>query len=248
MAISTFLAALIAIRWGFNPVLVVAVNGAFFLLDLLFFAANATKLFEGGWFPLVLAGLVAFIMLTWRTGLRLVENARRDHREDERRFLARLAREDPARTPGIGAFLSAATSGIPLALSHHLRHNRALQRRLLLVSVTTAERPFVAHEDRAVVERLADDMERVILRFGFMEDIDVPARLRTAPLTMRDGDWDEISYYIGHETVIADKRITGMARWREALFVSMQRNTAPTGSSFCIPSHQLVEIGSEVRI
>ncbi|MGI4731500.1 MAG: potassium transporter Kup [Janthinobacterium lividum] len=248
MAISTFLAALIALRWGFNPVLVIAVNGGFFLLDLLFFAANTAKLLEGGWFPLLLAGTIAFLMLTWRTGVRLVETARADEREDEARFIRRLASDPPARTPGTGAFLSAAVDGVPLALSHHLRHSRALQQRVLLVSVMTCETPFIEEAERGRVTRLTDDIERVVLHFGFMEDIDIPNGIAASGLDLSPAELDRISYYIGRETVIADRKVHGMALWREALFVSMQRNTAPTGSSFTIPSKQLVEIGTEIRI
>ena len=117
----------------------------------------------------------------------------------------------------------------------------------MLVSVTVTERPFVDDEERATVKCLAPDIDRVILKFGFMEDLAIPQGLARAGL-FSDAELDAISYYIGRETVIADRRIPGMAQWREALFVSMQRNTAPTGSSFCIPSPQLVEIGTEVRI
>ncbi len=248
MAISTFLAALVALKWGYNPVLVIVANGAFFLLDLVFFAANATKLFEGGWFPLLLAGLVAFLMLTWRSGLTLVEAARARHRQDEAAFLARVEEKGVARTPGVGAFLSAAATGIPLSLSVHVRHNRALQERVLLVSVMTCETPFVDEADRAKVTRIADDVERVVLHFGFMEDFDIPAGLRAADVRLSEAELAEMSYYIGHETVIADPRVPGMAPWRESLFVSMQRNTAHTGSSFGLPTDQLVEIGTEVRI
>lgn len=247
MAISTFLAALVAIRWGYNPLLVVAVNGGFFLLDIVFFAANAVKLIEGGWFPLVIAGLIAFLMLTWRSGVRLVEAARAHQREEEAAFLARLDTSVDARTQGIGAFLSAAKTGVPLSLTQHVRHNRALQRRLVLVSVTTTERPFVPEEERAATTRLAADLHRVVLRFGFMESINVARGLAAAGL-FETAELDEVSYYIGRETIIADAAVAGMAPWREAIFVSMQRNTAPSGSSFCLPSSQLVEIGTEVRI
>ena len=247
MAISTFLAALVAIKWGYNPLLVIAVNGGFFLLDLVFFAANAIKLLEGGWFPLVIAGVIAFLMLTWRTGVRLVEAARAHLREDEAAFLAGLDKAAPCRTDGIGAFLSAAPTGVPLAMTHHIRHNRSIQKRLALVSVTMVDTPFVAEGERATVIPLGSGIDRVILRFGFMDDVAIPEGLACSGL-FTPTELDEISYYIGRETVIADPRIPGMAQWREALFVSMQRNTAPTGSSFCIPSKQLVEIGTEVRI
>ena len=247
MAISTFLAALIAIHWKYNPVLVVAVNGGFFLLDLLFFAANATKLLEGGWFPLLIAAVIAFLMLTWRTGVRLVEAARAHLREDEATFLAKLDQAAPCRTEGIGVFLSAAPTGVPLAMTHHVRHNRSLQKRLVLVSVTMTEAPFVADAERATVTRLAPDIDRVILKFGFMDAVAIPQGLACSGL-FTPSELTEVSYYIGRETVIADPRIPGMVPWREGLFVSMQRNTAPTGSFFCIPSQQLVEIGTEVRI
>ena len=247
MAISTFLAALIAIRWGYNPVLVAVVNGGFFLLDLVFFAANAIKLLEGGWFPLLIAGIIAFLMLTWRTGVRLVEAARAHLREDEGSFLAKLDQAAPCRSDGIGAFLSAAPNGVPLAMTHHVRHTRSLQKRLALVSVSMTDMPFVTDAERATVTRLAPDIDRVILKFGFMDDVAIPHGLACSGLFTAT-ELEEISYYIGRETVIADPRIPGMAPWREALFVSMQRNTAPTGSSFCIPSRQLVEIGTEVRI
>ena len=248
MAISTFLAALIALKWKYNPWLVVAVNGGFFALDLVFFSANAVKLLEGGWFPLLIAAVIAFLMLTWRTGLILVERARAHLREEEGVFIGALDDAGTClRTDGIGAFLSASVHGVPLSLSHHVRHNRAVQRRLVLVSVQTLEMPFVGDDERAVVRRLAEGIDRVILRFGFMEDLAIPEGLAKAGL-FSDEELGEISYYIGRETVIADAKIPGMAPWRESLFVSMQRNTAPTGSSFCIPSSQLVEIGTEVRI
>jgi KUP system potassium uptake protein len=107
MAISTFLAALVALKWGYNPLLVLLVNGAFFVLDLVFFAANGVKLLEGGWFPLVIAIVVAFLMLTWRSGVRLVEQARAHQREGEDAFIKRLDQAVDCRTQGIGAFLRA---------------------------------------------------------------------------------------------------------------------------------------------
>ncbi|WP_275477507.1 potassium transporter Kup [Aureimonas ureilytica] len=247
MAISTFLAALIALRWGYSLVLVALVNGGFFLIDMVFFSSNAVKILEGGWLPLLIAGLVAFIMLTWRGGVVLVEQARIHLREEEQAFLTTLDHAVSCRTEGIGAFLSAAKTGIPLSLTHHIRHNRALQKRVLLVSVGTLEKPHVRADERAEVTQIGPEMHRVILRFGFMERFDIPAGLRSTGLLTPE-ELDGISYYIGRETVIPDPKLNGMAQWRKRLFVSMQRNTAPNGSFFCIPSAQLVEIGTEVRI
>src|SRR4029077_3707834 len=115
-------AALVALQWGYNPLAVAAVNGSFLAADLIFVAANATKLIEGGWFPILLACVVAFLMLTWRTGWRLLENegSRLRKREDE--SVEWVIKSPPLRLPGAAAVFTAASSGIPLALTHHLRH------------------------------------------------------------------------------------------------------------------------------
>src|SRR4051812_4495669 len=143
MVITTVLAALVALQWGFNPIAVLAVNGFFLVIDLIFFGANVLKLFEGGWFPLLLAFSVAFVMMTWRTGVKLVERARRRLRQPEEAFLRSLHETPPVRLPGTAAFLTAATVGMPVALVHHLKHNRVLHERLLLVSVVSLEEPRV---------------------------------------------------------------------------------------------------------
>ena len=248
MVISTFLAALVALRWGFNPILIALVNGAFLIVDLVFFCANATKIIEGGWFPLLIAGVIAFLMLTWREGVALVERARVDQREDETDFVKGLAIDKLVRLPGHAAFLSASPVGIPLSLSHHLRHNRALQERALLVSVVTREEPFMTDDERADVTFLDEGFERVVLNYGFMEQLDIPAGIALARTCIDSDALGEISYYIGHETVIASARVKGMATWRERLFVAMQRNTAPNGNSFRIPSRQVVVVGLEIEI
>ena len=120
MAITTVLAALVALHWGYHPILIVAVNGVFLIVDLIFVSANATKLFEGGWFPLLLAGIVAFLMLTWRTGYKLLERQRSRLREREDEFVSRVLESRPIRLTGAAAIFTAASSGIPLALTRHL--------------------------------------------------------------------------------------------------------------------------------
>ncbi len=248
MVISTFLAALVALRWGFSPFLIAAVNGAFLIVDMIFFSANATKIVEGGWFPLVIAAVIAFLMLTWREGVALVERARAAQREDEAEFVRGLSVDKLVRLPGDAAFLSASPSGIPLSLSHHLRHNRALQKRVLLVSVVTHEEPYIVDSERATVTYLDEGFERVVLNYGFMEQLDIPAGIALARTCIAPEALADISYYIGHEAVIASAKVKGMATWRERLFVAMQRNTTPNGNVFCIPSRQVVVVGLEIEI
>ncbi len=250
MAITTVLAALVALQWGFNPVAVAGVNGFFLVIDLVFFAANARKLFEGGWFPLVLAGAVAFLMLTWRTGTRLLERARTLLRPDEAAFLAELGHAPPIRIPGAAAFLTAATSGIPVGLAHHLKHNRVLHERVLLVSVLTSEEPRVHAEGRAEVISVSDSVSRVLLTYGFMQTPDVPAALRLAVAQgcLAGVDPETLTYYLGRETVLADRATPGMATWREGLFAALHRNAERSAAYFCVPGRQVVEIGVEIDI
>nr|WP_244435359.1 KUP/HAK/KT family potassium transporter [Methylobacterium sp. B34] len=177
MGITTLLAALIALRWGYNPILVFAVNGFFLAIDLVFFAANSVKILEGGWFPLVLAGLVAAMMLTWKKGNELVEEARAALRLPEDVFLGGLQHRDLLRLPGTAAFLSAAEHGIPLHLSRFVERNHALMERILIITALYEETPTVPRDRRAHVTILAPDFYRVILRYGFMEEASIPEDL-----------------------------------------------------------------------
>ena len=250
MAITTFLAALVAIHWGFNRVVVILVNGAFLLVDLVFFAANSLKLIEGGWFPLLIAASIAFVMLTWRRGQRISERARSKLRESEHEFFAKMTEQPPVRLPGTAAFLSAATRGVPLTLTHHLRHMYALHERVLLVTVLTSEEPRVAEEARVDIHELPAGFTRVILHFGFTESPSVPEGVRYAQeqAELSCGNLPEVSYYIGRETIIPTIYIPGMWVWREALFAFMQRNAERSAAYFSIPVAQVVELGTGIEI
>jgi KUP system potassium uptake protein len=250
MAITTFLAALVAIHWGFNRALVILVNGAFLLVDLVFFAANSLKLIEGGWFPLLIAASIAFVMLTWRRGQRISERARSKLRDSEHEFFAKMMEQPPVRLPGTAAFLSAATRGVPLTLTHHLRHMYALHERVLLVTVLTSEEPRVAEEARVDIHELPAGFTRVILHFGFTESPSVPEGVRYAQeqAELSCGNLPEVSYYIGRETIIPTVYIPGMWVWREALYAFMQRNAERSAAYFSIPVAQVVELGTEIEI
>ena len=250
MAITTVLAALVALKWGYNPILVLLVNGTFLLVDLVFFAANSIKLFEGGWFPLALAVLVAFVMLTWRRGQLLVETMRTGLRQPEEDLVRLLETSPPIRLPGTAAFLTAATSGVPLPLSFFLRHNHALHERVLLVSVRTSASPRVPEERRVEVIPIAAGLTRVTLHYGFIEKPNVPAGIE---LAVSQGKLEgvvppEVSYVIGRETVIPSERPSGMAHWREVIFSFIQRNSERTATYFGVPPMQVVEIGTEIEI
>ncbi|GJD47747.1 Low affinity potassium transport system protein kup [Methylobacterium crusticola] len=250
MAITTLLAGLIALRWGYPLAAVLAVNGVFLAVDLVFLAANSVKLLEGGWYPLVLTAVVALMMLTWLKGTRAVEHSRAGARQAEAAFLARLRHDAPIRLPGAAAFLSSATKGIPLHMTRFLERSHALPARCTIVTAVYEESPTVPESARADVTRLAPDLYRVTLHYGFMEDASVLGGLGCA---VRAGHLpqdflDDVTVFIGHETILPRPDRRGMAAWREALFAFMVRNGERTGAYFCVPTRQVVEVGTEIEV
>lgn len=250
MAITTVLATLIALQWGYNPVLVAIANGFFLIVDLIFFAANSTKLLEGGWFPLLLAAVLVFVMLTWRAGQVLIERARSALRETEPDFLKEIAANPPVKLPGVAAFLTPATSGVPLILTHSMRHTHAMHERALFISIRSTNVPRQPPEERYEVIPVSDQITRIILSFGFMERPNVPAALRLAAKrgAIAPLDLSAISYYLGRETVLPHKRMPGMAMWREFVYAFFKRNAERSAAYFAIPARQVIEIGIEVEI
>lgn len=250
MAITTLLAALVALQWGYPPVVVIAVNGFFFVIDCIFFAANSAKLFEGGWFPLLIAAVIAFLMLTWRSGVKLVEAARGALRQPEEDLIETAVSKCHTRLPGTAVFLASAPNGVPLALTQFVKHNHVLHQRVLLVTVLIAEAPRIPDEDRAEVIEVIEGITRVILHFGFMQ---YPVILEGLELACEQGklpgiDLNNITYYIGRETIIPSEKIAGMWVWRETVFAFLQRNAERTAAFFGVPTKQVVEFGTEIEI
>jgi KUP system potassium uptake protein len=250
MAITTLLAALVAIQWGYSPIIVIAVNGFFLVIDCIFFAANSTKLFEGGWFPLLLAGVVAFLMLTWRSGVKLVERARGSLRQPEEDLIETAVDKCHARLSGTAVFLASAPNGVPLALTQFVKHNHCLHQRVVLVTVLIEELPRIPEEDRAEVIEVIPGITRVILHYGFMQ---YPTIYEGLVLACKQGklpgiDLTDITYYIGRETIIPSEDIPGMWLWRETVFAFLQRNAERSAAFFGVPTRQVVEFGTEIEI
>ncbi len=250
MAITTLLAALVAIQWGYSPFIVIAVNGFFFIIDGIFFAANSVKLFEGGWFPLLLAAIIAFVMLTWRSGVKLVERARGNLRQPEEDLIETAVNRCHARLSGTAVFLASSPNGVPLALTQFVKHNHVLHQRVVLVTVLIEEAPRISDQDRAEIVEIIPGITRVILHYGFMQ---YPTIYEGLTLACRQGklpgiDLTDITYYIGRETIIPREDIPGMWVWREALFAFLQRNAERSAAFFGVPTRQVVEFGTEIEI
>jgi KUP system potassium uptake protein len=250
MAITTFLAALVAIQWGYSPLVVFVVNGFFLMIDLIFFAANSTKVLDGGWFPLLLAGAVAFLMITWLNGSKLVEIARSGLRQAESDLIQTALSSCKARLPGTAVFLASAANGVPLALTQFIRHNHAMHQRILLLTVTIEEVPRVVDEDLVEVREVVEGISRVILHFGFMENptIEQGLMLACSQGKLSCVDPADISYYVGRETIIPSKGVIGMAVWRDTLFAFLHHNAKGSAAFFGVPARQVIEFGTEIEI
>ena len=234
-------------RWGWSPALAYLVTGIFLSIDLAFFGANALKIAHGGWLPLVIGGFLFTLMTTWKTGRQLVAarlTARALPIED---FLARIVETRPARVPGTAVFMTAQPRGAPPALTHNLRYNKVLHEHVVTLMVTTQPVPHVTADQQITVRAMGQGVFDVILRYGFMEDPNVPdalARARTLGLQL---DEDDVTYFLGRETLIVT-RAPGMATWRERLFVLMARNAVRAIGYFRLPPERVVELGVQVEI
>jgi KUP system potassium uptake protein len=250
MAITTLMATFVALHWKHNPLIVYTVNGSLLVLDLIFFASTSTKLLDGGWFPLVIAFTIAFIMLTWRKGEEIMDAVRLEVRQRSKEFIEQVRANPPYRIPGTAVVLGRMIKGIPLALTQNLKHNHVLHQKVFLVAVEMTETPRVPNEDRVRVTPISEDITRVELSFGFMERPDVPKGLAVGITRgqIAQCDLKNVTYYTGHETIIPTGRRLGMARWRETLFAFMHHNAQRSGAYFNIPSAQIMEIGIEFEI
>lgn len=250
MVITTLLAALIVRQWGYALPLVVAVNGAFLVVDLGFFGANSVKLFQGGWFPLAIAAAIALLMMTWRRGQQLLDVSRERMRQSWGAFGAALRTSPPMRTRGTAAFLALSLDAVPIPLSRLYALTGAIPENVLLVTVESLEIPVVPPADHVEVIHEEHRVRRVILRYGFTDLISVPKALSLAveqgKLTSKD--LEGLVVYSASETVIPSRTVIGMAFWREAVFAFMHRNAERSSAYFCIPPDRVIDVGTEIEI
>lgn len=249
MVITTFLAYFVAREiWGWSLTTCLVITGGFLIVDLAFFGANLLKILDGGWFPLLVGGAVYAIMATWRRGRALISKRMQGQEISLKEFLESLAKDPPVRVKGTSVFMSGRLSGTPLVLLHHLKHNKALKERVILMTVDTEQVPHVPRDKRVELEPLDHGFYRLIVRFGFMENPDVPRALRLCRKHGLRLDPQQITYYVGHQTVIPSEKVPGMAIWRESLFAFLARNATQPVTFFNLPPGQVVELGMQVEI
>jgi KUP system potassium uptake protein len=234
--------------WRWSMPVAAGVAGLFLVVDGSFFLANLTKIAEGGYVPLLLAALVYSVMMIWHWGAVSVGKRVRESVMPITEFMKMLDTCHIARVPGTAVFLTRTHSDAPPVMVWHVKHNRALHEKLLVVSIEMQSVPWVHEGARLKLELTGPNFWRGIARFGFMERPDMPALLLQANACGCGLDLHDVTYYVGHETVIAREDHQGVPRWVERLFSFMQRNSAHVSDYFRLPADHVVEIGREIAI
>ena len=237
------------IRYGWNypwP-LCFAATGFFFIVDFVYFSANVAKIFDGGWFPVVIGAVMFMLMVTWKEGRKLMAARLREDSIDLQGFLKAVFTSPPTRVSGTAVFLVSDQGLTPTALLHNLKHNKVLHETNLFVTVVNQEVPWIEFDKRCHVIPLGNDCWQVTLNFGFKNEPDVPAALQL--LRNRGCAIDEMdtSYFLSRDIVFPTIG-GGMADWREKLFAGMHRNAAGAADFLSLPTNRVVELGSKVEI
>lgn len=229
-------------KWWYAAPLVIL----FLIVDGAYFAANLTKVPDGGWFPLVV-GLIAFTLLTtWARGRKLMRD-RMSEVALPMEIFAKSAKNSALRVPGTAIFMASSTAGVPSALLHNIKHNKVLHERVVILTVNIEGVPYVDPSQRCEYHDLGDGFYRAVLHYGFMEKTDVPAGLKQMQQCGGDFDMMQTSFFLSRQTLLPSEK-PGMPIWREKIFAWMLRNSATAMDFFKLPTNRVVELGSQVEI
>ena len=247
MIITTIMLAVLIFRvWHWNRLLGIATIGVFMVVDTIFFASNITKVADGGWFPLAVAAIIFTVLTTWATGRALM----RQRLEADAVPLAVFIKSAASvhRVRGTAVFLSTSPDTVPSALLHNLKHNQVIHERVLILNVKVADVPHVPAEKRLEASAIAKGYYRVILHYGFMDEVDVPADLARIESCGEGFNMMSTSFFLGRQKLIAAKEQPGMALWRERLFAWMMKSSESAMEFFKLPVNRVIELGSQLRI
>jgi len=220
----------------------------FIVVDFAFFSANVIKVFDGGWFPLVLGVGIFTLLATWKRGRGMLYAKLKQDAMPLDAFLASLSTGGPLRVEGTGVFMTPDPDGVPRAMLHNLYHNKVLHERVVLLNVMMEDVPHVPEDERVRVDDLSQGFFRVRVRYGFKDDPDVPRALDLCEAQGLKFEMMLTSFFLGRETLVPQSRASGMARWRQVLFTWMFRNAETATAFFKIPTNRVVELGTQVEL
>jgi KUP system potassium uptake protein len=231
--------------WSLRRSLVLLVG--FLIIDLGFFTANLPKLIHGGWVPIFTGSIILLLMTTWHRGRAIVTDLLKRAMLPMDLFLPDVAKRKPARVPGVAVFLTSNPDGAPGVLLHHLKHNKTLHERVVLLSILSTEVPEIDNDARVSVEDLGEGFYRIKARYGFMETPKVARVMELAAKLGFEAKPAEISYYLGRERLLPSGKST-LARWRKRLYIVMSRNSPSAAEYFGIPPNRAVELGAQFEM
>jgi KUP system potassium uptake protein len=234
--------------WRWSVPAAGALAGLFLIVDAAFFSANVVKIAEGGYVPLLLAGCVYFVMVVWHVGAVAVSGRVRETVMPIGSFMAKIEEAQVPRVPGTAVFLTRTQRDAPPVLVWHLKHNRSLHERLFILTVEIESVPRIRGATRLTVTEIAPNFWRACARYGFMERPDIPALLRDAHGRGCMISLDDVTYYVGHETIVHREDRQALPHWLERLFAFMQRNSVHVSDFFRLPPDAVVEIGRQISI
>jgi KUP system potassium uptake protein len=247
MVVTVALASVVArFCWHWPWWRVGLVMAPFMLIDLIFLGANLLKVAEGGWLPLVVGLALLMIMLTWKRGARLLSTRWKKEELPLAEYLPVLEKKSTNRVTGTAVFLTSHPDLVPAALMHNLKHNKVMHRRNIIVCVETSDVPWVQEADRGTATKVSDTFTVVRLKFGFMEEPDVPRALARRYLHL-DIEPMETSYFLSRRIILPSSR-SEMPVWQDRLFIFLAQQSSDASAYFAIPSDRAIEIGTQVTV
>ena len=233
--------------WDWPVWISILITTPLLLIDLTFLASNALKIPEGGWFPLLIGGIVFTLLTTWKKGRSLLMRRLSEDAMPLDLFIQSIEASPPTRVDGTAVFLTSTPNRVPHALLHNLKHNKVLHERVVFLTIVTRDIPYVPDEERGEVEALGCNFYRISADYGFKDDPDVPELLEDCGRKGFAFDMMETSFFVSRETLIATVT-PGMALWREKLFVSLSKNATKASEFFQVPTNRVVELGTQVEL
>ena len=248
MVITTLLASVVFIEiWRWSKLKTYLVVAVFLTIDLAFFSANALKIPDGGWVPLLIGLIIFTLMLTWKTGRNVVYTRLKADAMALEPFIEAIGAHPPTRVPGTALFMTPNPEGVPHAMLHNLKHNKVLHEKVVILTVRFFDFPHANPDERVSVEALPFEFYRVVVRYGFKDEPDLPRDLVLCSKYGLEIDAMDTSYFIGKEILIASKK-SGMAYWRKKIFIGLFRSAETITNQFKLPPNRVVELGSQLII
>lgn len=233
--------------WNYPLTISILMTGFLLTVDATFFAATILKIFQGGWFPLVIGTIIFFVMITWNRGRKILEEHLRSVDIPLESFLESLIADPPARVAGTAVFLTSNPNGVPHALLHNLAHNQVLHECVVFLTVNYLEIPRVSYEERISIKKLIGNCYQITVRYGFKDEPDLPAALEICEQYGLEFEPLKTSFFLSREIIVSTPG-GGMTQWQERVFATMARNAGNAAEYFKLPANRILELGTRIEI